>query len=201
MTTKKTAPLKKRIITPTPYSIHHKIVDVILHPTKFFINLKEEKGMFHAFLFFFIFSILLKGIWRVYYGILEVNKIIVRYPQFNLQMTDNPYLHGWLIFVFLQLVTLFAVSGLIHMLAIGLRGKGTYFDSFKLFSYTSLPVALFGFIFPGIFGLWSIALLVLGIGLTYEINILKSLISVLVPLVMMLIFTAIFILVLLSGSV
>tara|TARA_Y100000310_G_C20685873_1_gene818950 strand:- start:106 stop:642 length:537 start_codon:yes stop_codon:yes gene_type:complete len=133
-----------------------KIWFIITNPNKFFDAIKKEKGILKAFVYFLIISVLIKGLWRV------PKTEISKYPLILQNLANTPYLGAWTLYLPIQIIGIFIVVWILHYIASLFGSKETYSSTFKVMVYVGTPHALLGWIFPGLFAIWSIVLNIIG---------------------------------------
>ncbi len=149
-----------------------KIKEVLLHPNKFFTKIKKETQFSKVFIYFLVINVLILGMWRVRYLVV---KLAVKQPGFAALMGGDPYLNFWFAWVPVRILGVLLMAYLLHLCArLFTRKKHKFIDAFKVMTYGETPYALFGWITPVVFGIWSIVLYVKGIMKLYNFSAFES---------------------------
>jgi hypothetical protein len=169
--------------------IINKIKDVLTDPLVFFDNIKEEKGVKKAFIYFAIlafFSTLLAYLVSLVmpaYSIGVIEKMFgITIPTEAIQV---PTILTTLMYYVLSLGLAFVVAGLLHLWILLFGGKADYTKSYQLYVYAYTPTYVLGWIpFLGFFaGIYSLILLILGTEKMHGISRRKTILMYVIPAV------------------
>ncbi len=114
------------------------IKGVLLKPKEFFKDIKKEKGIKNAFLYFLIFSVITTFLSTLYFYRVFLG---IKIPQIELT-------HGliiWIMFVLyilillFSLVSIFILSAIIHLFVLLMKGKKGFYQTFKTVIYAGTP--------------------------------------------------------------
>lgn len=158
-----------------------KIRTVLLHPSKFFENIKSEKGIVEAFKYTFLLNLI---------GL--VVNLIGAFPPFS--STVDVVAMGVAVLLYLiGLLGLFVTSGIVHLFAMLLGGKGKYSTTYKAMAYGDTPSLLLGWIpFAGfIFYLYALYLSIKGVSILHKISMLRAIVAILALIIIIVIISAI----------
>lgn len=159
-----------------PMGFFRKIFMVLFKPGKFFENVKSEKGIKRAFIYFSILSL--------FFIIMGFPLVFASY----LQVVQTPSLGFSIVLASFVTVSyfMFFYSGTFHIISKVLGGRGSYSESYKAAAYATTPIILFAGIplsFISIFTLvYSFGLLVIGFSKMHDISKKKSLIITIISL-------------------
>jgi len=158
------------------------IKEVLLKPKDFFKEIKKEKGIKNAFIYFIIFSIITTFLSTLYfYRVFSKIKL----PQIEL----TPNLILWVMVVMYIIVLIFAVlyafflAGITHLFVLLMKGKKGFYQTFNVLIYGDTPRYILSIIlspiyiavFPKFFGIkqipteflvWLISVTILGLIIT-----------------------------------
>lgn len=157
---------------------------LILNPTKFFEDIKREKGFLEVFKYCLIISLLPSVFLALLYQSLGL---------FDSLMTPKT---NWLLLYFIIVLSLFIFfiivsfvsSILIHITAIILRGKGNFLSSYKCIVYGTAPSYLFGWIplIGLVFNFYSIYVTIIGIIKLHKVSAIRAIFILVLPAIIIL---------------
>ncbi len=173
----------------SPKEFFEKSKKLFRTPVAFFKDVEKEKGWKDAF----TYSIVISAI-AALFGVLEITLL---YPLFQNQLqgvftADNkPQLLDILPAFFVSAVVVvllgFVWSGALHLWLKLFRIKGDYWSAYKAYTYSRAPLSFFGWIpyLGGIFSIYSIYLLVVGMSVHYKLTKKKAFLMIIVPLALL----------------
>jgi len=177
-----------------------KTKEILSHPSKFFDNLKKEKGIKTAFTYFAILSFVYFFLYLVLLLIFNngnsvftnLSKIFPIMNSFNIGIPLQLFILTISSYIF-ELVFSFVGAALLHVWILIFGGKGKYTQTYQLSIYSSTPSLLFGWIpFLGstIGLIYSLYLLIVGTQKIYKISKMKTLwMYIFLPLIFVLLIT------------
>lgn len=167
------------------------IKEVISKPKDFFVNIKKEKGIKNAFIYFIIFAAITSFLSALYfYKVFPKIKI----PQM-IELTPALILGIMVLFFILILLfsvaSVFAVSAITHLFVLWMKGKNEFYQTFKALIYGNTPKYILSIIlspiyltiYPKFFGIkqitpeffaWLVPMSVLGIAVAVYTIYLKT---------------------------
>ncbi len=144
-----------------------KIKIVMAHPSEFFRKIKDEKGLGNASKYLAILSL----VYVVPIAVLTAFAVGVSNP-FSGVFT-NLFGVGMVIFLYaISLVSAFVGSGVLHVFARILKGKGNFSATFKAVVYGDTPALLLGWIplVSIVAGIYSLYLVIKGISVLHSVS-------------------------------
>lgn len=161
------------------------IKEVLSKPKDFFTKIQKEKGIKNTFLYYLIFSVI-----TTFLSILYFYRAFSRMDM-PIELTSGLIFWTMIVFYILillfSLVSIFVVSGIIHLFVLLMKGKEGFYQTFKAIIYGGTPHYLLSIIlspisigvFPKFAGMkqptpeyfaWSIPVFILGlIAIVYTI--------------------------------
>ena len=169
---------------PKEMKLIEKIKLSTLHPTKFFNNIKSEKGIKKAFKYYAILSL----ISLVAMTIASLAGINTSFPFVNPSMNQNQSLglFGPVSSYLTAVIGSFIGAAFIHLFVYLMKGRQGYSNTYKATVYSSTPSLLLGWIpVVGIVAsLYCIYLLVRGVSILQKMTTKKAIIAaVIIPLI------------------
>ena len=191
-----------------------KIRGAIKEPTKFFHEIKKEKGIGHALIFYIIFLVI-----NTLLSILYFTKVFSAVPE--LGAFAGAITAGLIVMQFIfSLVMLFIITGLVHLFSGWMKGKGKYEDTFKAMIYGMTPNLIFSpilMLYMGIvgiqnimalipmylvsagIGIWSIVLEIIGLKIAHKYSTWRAVLSlIIIPIVLVIIIAIILVIIILA---
>ena len=147
----------------------------------FFYFVEHERGLKNSFVFFFVSLTFIVASLTFYSVIIKA-------------VNDMPIIDAKMLYILVSSaisITLLSlpVSALVYFITVLLRGKGTFFQTVRVFNYSISPffvLSMVPFAYP--FGaVYSIAIMTHGISKVHKISRFKALVATLFPLVAMIV--------------
>ena len=172
-----------------------KIKGILTTPSKFFENLKKEKGLKKAFIYFMIlslFSFILTLIIQYFSNPLYLNL-------FGGSLSSYTF---WLllilivIFYGLVLIFSFIMAALLHLWIIIFGGKANYEKTYQLYIYSHTPNLVFGWIpiINLLIWIYSLVLLIIGTQKVHKIPKTRAILMYVIPFILIIVLLLILIL-------
>lgn len=155
--------------------IVEKAKKVFLHPSKFFDSIKSEKGVKEAFKYTAVISIVsVIGSFIASASLMSFLSLL-GLPQEGSLFTGMSYILPIVMYV-VVLLSSFVGAGIIHLIAMLLKGKGNYAATYKAMMYANTPSSLLGWIplLGFVFSLYSIYLEIMGISKLHNVSMLRA---------------------------
>ena len=161
-----------------------KIKSVLVDPQKFFKQLKKEKGLRPAFVYFTI--TLAVGMLRSAIINFIMQGAISAFAGPGITLSTFAIFAISIIGFMLALPMSFLGAGILHIWIILFGGKAKYEKSYQLMVYSGTPSRLFSWIPVVGYFLWiyDLVLLVIGVQKTHKVNFPKALLIALLPVVL-----------------
>jgi len=179
-----------------------KIRKVLFEPSKFFTNLKKEKGIKEAFIYFALLSAV-----NTLLAAIVAHLGFIYFPNIfdipNLYQLTNygpqPDFVWFIGFYLFWLALSFVAAGLLHLWIKILGGKGDYTKTYQLYAYSRTPDRILGWIpFVGFLSwLYSLALIIIGTQKVHGVERKRAYLMYAIPIIV--IATLIFLSVMLLG--
>lgn len=180
-------------------AIFSKIKSVLFEPTKFFTNLKKEKGFKDAFTYFLVLSfvstvlgIITQIAFQKYYIGFVKSMYSWAYP-IPQQTTASIVLSMSIWFIF-GLFLSFIIAGILHVWILIFGGKEDYSKTYQLSVYSRTPSLVFAWIpFIAILAwIYNLFLLILGTQKVHGISRNRAILMYVIPLILFAILMIIF---------
>lgn len=158
--------------------VWYKIKNVILNPSEFFEEVKEEKEIKKPFLYFATITIV--PVIVMFIGLFLNIKVLSREVPIPFSSYTIP-----LITYVGAIITTFIFAGIIHIFAILLKGSGDYTSTYKSVVYGATPGTLLGWIpfigvIPNIYGIY---LQIKGLSSLHDVSMLRAFAVWILPIV------------------
>lgn len=176
-------------LTFSPKEFVDKTKKLFKTPSLFYKDVEKEKSWKEAFTYSIALSVI-----AALFGVLEVTLL---YPLFQNELSGiftpqtKPQLldivPAFFVSAIIVVVLGFVWAGALHVWLRICRIKGDYWSAYKAYTYSRAPLSLLGWLpyIGGLFGLYSIYLLVVGISVHYKLSKKKSLLLIIVPLALL----------------
>ncbi len=167
---------------------------VILSPRVFYHEIEKEQGWKDALSYAIAIAVI-----SSIFGILELTVLSPVFKNFipsYLQPENTPQILDILPAFFMSTVMVvllgFVWAGALHLWFKVVRLKGTYWGIYKTYIYSRAPLSILGWIpfVGGLFGLYSLYVLAVGMSVHYKITVKKALLLLVVPLIVLFIVQA-----------
>ncbi len=163
---------EKKQGTDSGMNFLEKVWNVLAHPNIFFKKIKKESQFSKVLIYFLVINVLIIGLWRVKYLMI---KFSAKQPGFASLMGGDPYLSLWLAWIPIRIIGVLVIAYILHLcVKLFTKKKYKFIDAFKVMTYAETPYALFGWITPVVFGIWTIVLYVKGIMKLYDFSAFES---------------------------
>lgn len=162
---------------------------IILSPRPFYHEIEKEKGWKDALSYAIAIAVI-----SSLFGILELTVLAPVFKNFIpalLQPETTPQLLDVLPAFFMSTIMVvllgFVWAGALQVWFRVVRLKGTYWDVYKTYIYSRAPLSILGWIpyVGGLFGLYSLYVLAVGMSVHYKISVKKALLLLIVPLIVL----------------
>lgn len=155
------------------------IKEVLLKPKEFFKRIKKEEGIKNTFLYFLVFTVITSLLTALYFS-----RIIPRIDLPQIELTSGLLLWIlvalYILILLFSIVSVFVMSGIIHLFVLLMKGKNEFYQTFKALIYGNTPKYILSFflspisilVYPNFFGMkqpspefliWLIPTSILGI--------------------------------------
>ena len=177
--------IKNKAISSQGFTFWDKMQYLISNPKLFFDKAKSEKGIKEALLTFVIVAF---GVSILQYGMTFFMRFLLpqSYGYFGYLGLFGPFfiIGGFLISIAMSLL----YAGIVHSLVMVFKGQGSYAETYKAYAYGMIPAMILLLIpFIGFFGgIYSLALIVIGLSRLHNLTIGKAVIAVLAPILLLL---------------
>lgn len=182
-------------ITFSPREFVDKTKRLLRTPTVFYKSIEKEKNWKEAFTYSIAISII-----AAFFGIIELTLLAPLLPnELSTVLSDGSHpqlldiLPAFFVSAIIVILLGFVWAGALHIWLKVCRVKGDYWSAYKAFTYSRAPLSIFGWIpyVGGLFGLYSIYLLIVGISVHYKVSRKKAFILVIIPLALLFILQAV----------
>lgn len=176
----------------------YKIKKILVDPTAFFEDLKEEKDIWSAVLYFSLLTLVSGvlgvtiGMWVQQYYIDIASEMFsgVELPEMR-QIGFKQNASMLFIGVIFNIASSFIVAGILHVWITIFGGKAKYLRTYQLYVYAKTPHLLFGWIplIGGIVWLYTIFLLIIGTQKLHGMSRKKAILIYVIPLIAFIVFS------------
>ena len=159
----------------------NKIKNILFSPSKFFADVKKEKGVKKAFNFLVIYYLIFIFLSSIVFFV-SGNKGY--YALLGLNLSSREWILVFIGTYFFGLLLSFASAFLLKAWIKLFDGKGKYEDAYKLKIYSNLPSYIFGWIpiINWFSWIYSIILLIIGTKTIYKFSTIKATLIYIIPL-------------------
>lgn len=166
--------MAKNKIAQQNINLLDKIKYILSNPNYFFEQVKNEYGIKNSLI--------------TYISVSLFSVVVAISIDFTMSRNVSYFWLFYAIVVVLSFVFSFAYAGIMHLLAISLKGSGTYSDAYRAYAYSMLPFLVLLLIpFVGSISIiYSLILMMIGISKLYSLSKGNSAIVVLVPIIFIL---------------